>query len=148
MKPITFFAILAAAILTIGILDGAMDTLQFHYSESVFSDWAGDDRNSFWGNPRTDAWTRKFARDAEGQLIRPLQPAFFGSTTFLVFTTDAWHLFKEIKSAVWRTLLVWLIIILLGLVGGTKWFYAPGLWIAAWLVQAGGFHLMYTYVLV
>ena len=124
-----------------------MDTLQFHYSQSVFKK---SENQLFW-NPDL-SWENKYKRDGEGSLIRPLTPKFFGSTTFLVFATDAWHLLKELKTAIWRTLVI---LFAAAAFRGFRrrrrvgqWYFVAGVWLAAWLAQSLGFHLLYTYILV
>lgn len=59
-----------------------MDKVQFHFYESIFKNFPK------FCNPET-SWKNKYK---EGTTI----PKFFGSTTFLVFTTDLWHLAKFI----------------------------------------------------
>ena len=131
------------AVLTIGALDGTMDKLQFHYGKSVFRSF---ENQSFW-NPKI-SWERKYQRDAEGVLVQPLRRAYFGSTTFLVFTTDAWHLAKELKMAIWRSLLVIALTLALALVDYVpKWYEVTGIWLGLWLIQAAGFHLLYSWIL-
>lgn len=40
-----------------------------------------------------NSWHRKFKkRKDNGALVNPYKPAYFGSTTFLVWTTDFYHL--------------------------------------------------------
>ena len=71
-----------------GLFNGVMDALQFHFDRTLFADPLRFDPQ-FW-NPNL-SWTNKY-RDhevANGE-------AFFGSSTFLVFTTDGWHLAKFI----------------------------------------------------
>lgn len=38
-----------------------------------------------------NSWHRKYKKDNNGWLIEPYQPAYFGSTTFLVMFTDFYH---------------------------------------------------------
>ena len=135
-----YAAVLTFALLLVGALDGTMDTLQFHYSSSVFKK---SENQLFW-NPDL-SWENKYKRDAEGSLLRPLTPKFFGSSTFLVFATDGWHLLKELKVAIWRTLVL---LFAAAAFRGFRWYYWAGVWLAAWLVQSFGFHLLYTYILV
>ncbi len=73
-------------LLCAGLCNGVMDSLQFHFSQTMFADASRFDPQ-FW-NP-AESWKNKYLDyDAsKGE-------AFFGSSTFLVFTTDAWHLFK------------------------------------------------------
>lgn len=61
-----------------------IDTLSHHYFVSVFN---GLDR-MFW-NPEI-SWKNKYKENLR-------DPKFFGSTSFLVWTTDAFHLFKSIS---------------------------------------------------
>lgn len=60
-----------------------MDVIMFRYDKSIFS-------KNKWFDPK-DSWRNKYknrnVKDGE---------AFFGSTTFLVFLTDAWHFFQMI----------------------------------------------------
>jgi hypothetical protein len=58
-----------------------MDSLQFHFDRSIFNSLS----NQYW-NPEV-SWRNKY-KDGD-----PTKGArFFGSTTFLVFITDGWHL--------------------------------------------------------
>lgn len=71
------------------ILNAAMDTLNARYHRSVFYNGKWPNFNKFT-NPAS-SWQNKWKggnRD-NGEL-------FFGSSTFLVWTTDAWHLFKTL----------------------------------------------------
>lgn len=69
-------------IIIASISKSIMDTLQFHYSKSIFT------HNQSWWNPKI-SWEHKYKDNdcTKG-------PAFPGSTTFLVFLTDAWHFFQ------------------------------------------------------
>jgi hypothetical protein len=71
-----------------GLSNGVMDSLQFHFERTVFADPAKFDPQ-FW-NPAL-SWSNKYKdhTPANGE-------AFLGSSTFLVFTTDGWHLAKFI----------------------------------------------------
>jgi hypothetical protein len=69
-----------------GAANGVMDTLQFHFAQSMFANPARFDA-PFW-NP-AQSWKNKY-RDGD-----PAQgPRFPLSTTAFVFLTDAWHLAK------------------------------------------------------
>lgn len=61
-----------------------MDTLQFHFLDSIFKVF----NHRYW-NP-AQSWPNKYKWDSifNGEL----KPRFFGSTTFLVAFTDAWHM--------------------------------------------------------
>jgi hypothetical protein len=64
-----------------------MDTLSFHYNVSIFSKWI---KYEDFTNPQK-SWVNKY------KFNNPtLGPKFFGSKTFLVWTTDLWHLSKTL----------------------------------------------------
>jgi hypothetical protein len=142
MKPQLKLIIISAVLLFIaGLSNGIMDTLQFHYSQSIFP---AD--SEFW-NPAL-SWRNKWAQ-VDGELISPLTPRYFGSSTFLVWTTDAWHLFQTIMFFCFRTAAV------VGLASYTrlargKWNIVAwiAVWIALQMIQAVGFHVMYSVFLI
>jgi hypothetical protein len=75
---IIFFLIIAS------ISKSIMDTVNFHFEKSIFSKF----KNNLWWDQK-QSWKNKYKNKD------PLQgSAFFGSTTFLVFLTDAWHFFQ------------------------------------------------------
>ena len=80
------FITLLPYILTVvaGFCEVVMDTLQFHYHNSVFKS-----ESKFW-NPE-ESWKNKYKDDLK-------TPKFIGSTTLFVFTTDGWHLFKFFRN--------------------------------------------------
>lgn len=71
-----------------GVAEGMMDTLQFRFFSSRFSnlDW------QFW-NPAV-SWKNKWANADFG--FR--KPKFWGSTGIFVFLTDGWHMMKFIRN--------------------------------------------------
>lgn len=74
-------------VLIAAISEAAMDTLQFHFSESIFSKL----NPHFW-NPAL-SWDNKY------KLGEPkLGAKFLGSTSIFVMFTDAWHLFKSLRT--------------------------------------------------
>jgi hypothetical protein len=69
-----------------GIAKSIMDSLNFHMYASIFRQdkWFPAE----WWNPEYSQYNKyKDGDPSKG-------PAFFGATTFLVWTTDAWHLFQ------------------------------------------------------
>lgn len=72
-------------IIIAGFLNACMDVVSFHYDTSIFSKcW-----NEQWLDPRK-SWKNKWKWHydfIDGE-------EFFGSSTFLVFLTDFWHLCK------------------------------------------------------
>jgi len=76
-----------------GVAKSVKDTLKDHYYSSIFSklkNWQYWDASKSWINKY------KFPYSIE------MEPKFFGSTTFLAWTTDAWHLFDTIQSTAWQ----------------------------------------------
>lgn len=86
-----------------GLVNGVMDTLQFHYSTSIFPQsenetflWKG---RQFW-DPK-ESWKNKYKNWPEDP-----RPAFPGATTWLVSLTDAWHLLKTIMMLCYHLAIV------------------------------------------
>ena len=67
------------------IFNSLMDTLSFHYDISIFSKYP---KLNYFFDARL-SWRNKYKNRSYRQ-----GKAFFGSTTFLVWLTDGWHLFK------------------------------------------------------
>jgi hypothetical protein len=71
------------------IINAAMDTINARYFTSVFYNEKWPKFNQFT-NPAT-SWQNKWKRGDRKQGEK-----FFGSSTFLVWTTDFWHLAKTV----------------------------------------------------
>jgi len=67
------------------ICNAVMDTLAHHFKESIFKNPL---KPQFFWDPNISSLNKYKHRDPEEG------PKFFGATTFLVWTTDAWHLFQ------------------------------------------------------
>jgi hypothetical protein len=80
--------VLAAILLILsGIAKAVKDTIEFHFFESVFK------------NLPEEYWNPYLSHLNKYKNLDPQQGArFFGSTTFLVWITDAWHLFQMIEG--------------------------------------------------
>lgn len=74
-------AIVVLLVILAAICKAIRDTIDFHYDDSLFVKC----KNQQWWNPAI-SWKNKYKEDLK-------TPKFFGSTTFLVYTTDAWHCF-------------------------------------------------------
>lgn len=71
-----------------GLSEAVMDTLQFHYSSSIFYELKN---KNFWDPD--ESWKNKYKNgDPESG------PKFPLSTTLLVGLTDAWHFFKLLRT--------------------------------------------------
>jgi hypothetical protein len=70
------------------VINAAMDTLNARYRQSVF--FTKDFRINRFTDPAT-SWQNKWKNGDRTQGEK-----FFGSSTFLVWTTDFWHLAKTI----------------------------------------------------
>jgi hypothetical protein len=77
-------ALLLLAVALSAIFNAAMDTLMFHFSQSIFN----GNRPEFW-DPAI-SWRNKYK-----DYPRDKRERFWGSTTFFVWLTDGWHLMKE-----------------------------------------------------
>ena len=74
-----------------GLSKSVKDTIKDHFYTSIFCNL----NRSFW-NPSI-SWTRKYAKGEETG-----KPRFWGSTTYFVWISDAWHLFDTIQSTCWQ----------------------------------------------
>lgn len=74
-----------SAMYVAGIFDGTAETLKFHYSN--FSRVFPNSNPNYW-NPQI-SWTNKYRNSNYA-----LGPKYFGSTTFLVWTTDGYHMMR------------------------------------------------------
>lgn len=122
-----------------GFLNGVMDTLQFHYSTSVFSKKS----KPFYWDPLV-SWRNKYKNQDQNQ-----GPRFPGSTTIFVWTTDAWHLFKSCMLACLRTSVIlaaspWVVIANNQVHNIIAWLI---IWIALGIVFSASFHLSYSVLL-
>ena len=87
-----------------GVMKAVMDTLQFHYDSSPFKKFASVQQ---WWDPKISHTNKyKNGRKEDG-------PKYFGSTTFFVWITDAWHFFQFMQNnfnMLYETLLLWMIV--------------------------------------
>jgi len=89
MITIILFIIFLLFIMISGASEAVMDKVQFHYEKSIF--WNEEKyKQNFWDPERS--WVNKYKSGSTSE------PKFWGSTTYFVFTTDAWHLFKFFKN--------------------------------------------------
>lgn len=157
MKQLLKILLIPAILITLaGMANGLHETLHYHYTK--FEKLFPHAEKSYWkplpdcGGTFEGSWVRKYKRDAEGNLVYPLTPAFAGSTTFLVFLTDAKHLLSELH----RALIFAGFLVLLGKVVseavkqgwtiGLRWWVYMVFFFAAYLAHAVGFHLVYTII--
>lgn len=107
------------------IANAIMDKISFHHSTSIFKDWSN------WWNPK-ESWKYKWknGNKAEGE-------KFWLSSTWLVWTTDAWHLMKSIME----------MCLLVAIVIYTPYFNPIIDLGILFLVQAVTFHTFFTYIL-
>lgn len=80
-----------------GALNATMDVLSFRYKTSIFSKYPK--LQSFF-NPQ-ESWVNKYKDNNPN-----LGPKFFGSKTFLVFLTDAWHFAKMLMITLFTLAIV------------------------------------------
>jgi hypothetical protein len=118
-----------------GMADGVAETLQFHYS--AFAQKCSSCTDQYW-NPEV-SWNNKYADSEE-----PRQ-RFIGSTTVLVWMTDAYHLFRSLTT--WCLVAGWLVTCMVFLRLWIELHYWSLLACAVgyWAAKAVGFHLVYTF---
>lgn len=84
-----------------GFFDSVIDKLKHHYNSSVFFRRSDIFKPQYW--KPTQSWVNKYKRDKDGKVIKGSDgkyiPAFFLSTTALVFLTDGWHLAQFLRNA-------------------------------------------------
>ena len=68
--------------------NAVMDVLAFKFKKSIFSSF----NREFWDPSKS--WRNKYKNGYESE-----GPKFFGSTTFLVWITDGWHLFQFLSNS-------------------------------------------------
>lgn len=113
-----------------GISKAIKDKINFHYYDSVFNQKG----NSFFWNPELSSLNKYKNQD-------PKQgPKFFGSTTFLVWLTDAWHLFDTIFY-----LLTLIMVALPSMV--FLWWQAVMILILLWVIKSVTFELFFSKIL-
>lgn len=71
-----------------GIFNACMDVSKERWSTSIFR-FIGNEK---WMNPAI-SWKNKWKNDGSGKYTKE---KFFGSSTFLVWLTDFWHLSKAL----------------------------------------------------
>lgn len=120
-----------------GASNGVMDTLQFHYTQSVFAETT---HQEYW-NPQI-SWKNKYKDYDNGNR----EAAFPLSKTALVFATDGWHMFQFLMLSFF-TLAIVAGLTMQGLLE-VKWWIILIDFIVLKLVFSSGFHLMYSWVLV
>ena len=79
-----------------GMFEGYMDVLQFHYAKFKKKHPKVD--GFFWD--AEISWVNKYDEN--------FKPKFFGSTTFLVFLTDGWHLMKWLRNVCFFSCIVFI----------------------------------------
>jgi hypothetical protein len=120
--------IVVILILLSGICKGIQDQTMFHWGLS----WTKYLKGLFW-NPLI-SWKNKYKNGDPKQ-----GPKFWGSTTFLVGVTDAWHLFGGIGRILDRTIVV----LVYASLTDFKWYIYVLIWIGLFIFYTIGFKLFY-----
>jgi len=95
------YLIAGSSVLVSGMMDGTIESINYHY-ENGFKARFPKANDQFW-NPAV-SWKNKY-RNGDPALGRK----FMGSTTALVFTTDAYHMLRTGKRAIDASTLVYAI---------------------------------------
>jgi len=132
-------AILALSIMA-GLADGTRDVLSFRYSRSIFPQADGEQflgaGPAFW-NPDI-SWRNKWKDGDPEQGER-----FPGSSTFLVWLTDAWHLLQFIMLTCFQLAIALPTAMLLRL----RWWWVLIAIVPLKLAFSAGFTLMFAWAL-
>lgn len=91
-KKFRKYLITGSAMFVSGMLDGTIETLQWHYDQG-FKPKFPRASQQFW-NPAV-SWKNKY-KDGDPSM----GPKFYGSTTAFAFTTDAYHLLRTANRAI------------------------------------------------
>lgn len=81
----TLWVSIILLLINTGISKAIMDLVQHKYKATIFAD-----KDELFWNPKK-SWKNKWVFDPNEKRLKEKFP---GSSTFLVFTTDAWHLFQ------------------------------------------------------
>ncbi len=139
MRRYTLLLLSAALIALGGAAYGLKETVSHHYGAFAARFPHAD---ATWWNP-AESWRNKYENGNPEQ-----GPAFRGSTTFLVFLTDAYHLFGELERIFTRCgfAILGLAVLHFEFHGQRlRMFLTTCLFMAVgWFVSAAGFHLVYT----
>lgn len=122
------YFIVGALLLGSALCKAVQDSIAHHNSLKRLGQW--------WDHERS--WMWKYARDKTGIIPNHLPPRFFGATTFLVFVTDAWHLFGMFCMSFWQAALCLLL--------PFPWRYQLLSFAAIKLVYGSVFELLYRYL--
>lgn len=130
------FVIAMALIFCAGAANGLHETLMYHWGDfaRVFPGAAAE-----WWNP-AESWRNKYAAGEAAQ-----GPAFFLSTTVLVFVTDAKHALNALAD--WTNLMgLYVLFFAWHRTRKYRWHFLMFVLVfASWYVcRAIGFHLVYT----
>lgn len=112
-----------------GAANGQVEILRNHYP--TFAVHYPNANPDYW-NPQ-ESWRNKWRNGDPAQGER-----YFGSSTFLAWNTDAYHLFRTIE----KTAITGAVIIPLH--GRKKWWVYPLEFAGAGLVWSAGFHTVYS----
>jgi len=127
----TMFIAVALLVLA-GLANGLMDTLAFHFTKDNYL-WRF--KSNWFGNP-ADTWVNKYKNYPEDQ-----SPKYWGATTFLSFTTDAWHFFKFFQLQAFKLIPVILFPIKITSIHILDYIIV---FIGVTITLAVGFHFTYT----
>lgn len=121
-------------LLIAGIANGLMDTLAFHFKEGNYL-WRF--KSNWFGNP-ADTWVNKYKNYPEDKT-----PRYIGATTFLSFTTDAWHFFKFFQLQAFK--LIPVILFPIKIISIVVLDYTI-VFAGVTIIVATGFHFTYTFL--
>ena len=124
------FSVYLLLLIVSSIAKAVQDTITHHFSTSIFVG------KSDWWNPEK-SWKLKYKKDK-------LEPRFFGSTTFFVWITDAWHCMYFIHATAWQLIVAFV----LSENFTIAWYYfVPAFVFIVKVIFGSTFELFYTSIL-
>lgn len=119
--------------LVAGAADGYNQAILFHYD--TWKDYHPNANDQYW-NPYI-SWENKYKDASNGDF----SPAYFGSKTFLVFTTDAYHMTRMIDHTSMLTAVV-----LSGVTNRDEWWWYVVDFVKYFIARSIGFAITYKLI--
>lgn len=114
-----------------GAFEGTAETLKFHYYK--FEKHFPNANDNYWDSNKS--WLNKYQNNQYGQGQK-----YFGSTTFLAWTTDGYHLMRTARNASFMAAIV------LKKHKKQKWYWYLAEGAGHLLAYQAGFHLTYSVI--
>lgn len=133
--------IVGALLLSSALAKAVQDSIAHHNSLAQLM--PADGHSQFWHLwwNHKESWRNKYKKLPDvipGVFNTSAEPRFFGSTTFLVFVTDAWHFFGMLNMSAWQAAICLLL--------PFAWYYQLLAFVLIKIGYGGGFELLYRWL--